>query len=231
MAKQNNVINAKFFFFKQLFDSLKLTTLDTASRSKNGHFYRNNDDLQAKMTEHKRDDIKIGVKVFLNTESIDYLRLSIDTLLKTLEVDHLDNLILAYHPKSSSSSTTITTNGHSHMNGGGDLHSPNINGIGKEGVIEWGDGSTNALNSLKKLWKTLEQYADEKKICQLGIADLDTESLKELYDGSVVKPTIAQINLSACCVVPPSMQEFCNKNFIQLLTHSDPEGLFCFFFF
>lgn len=214
------------FFFFQLFDSLKLTLTDTASHSKNGHFYRNNNDLQAKMTEHNRGDIKIGVKVFLNIESIDYLKLSIDTLLKTLDVDFLDNLILAYHPKlssSSSSSAAPTTNGfdHSHMNGD-DPSSPIPNG--KEGVLEWGDGTTNALNSLKNLWKTLEQYADEKKICQLGIADLDPDTFIELYETSTIKPTIAQINLSACCVVPSSLQEFCNKNFIQLLTHSDPEG-------
>jgi glutamate--cysteine ligase regulatory subunit len=61
------------------------------------------------------------------------------------------------------------------------------------------------------------------QIGQLGIADLDVDSLKEIYHSSTVHPTITQINLSACCVVPPPLQEFCNSNDIQLLTHSDPQ--------
>lgn len=39
-----------------------------------------------------------------------------------------------------------------------------------------------------------------------------------------VKPNIVQINLTACCVVPPALQEFTKQNDIQLLTHSDPAG-------
>lgn len=177
------------------------------------------------MGEHKREDLKVGAKVFLNTESPAYLKLAIDNLLDTLEVDFVDNLILAYHPNSSK--TGNVTNNIEYTNGGS---SPSVtNGLAndsKEGVLEWGAGNTSALAGLKNLWQVLEEYAEMKKICLLGIADLDTESLKELYETSKVKPTIAQINLSACCVVPPSLQEFCNKNFIQLLTHSDPEGKF-----
>lgn len=156
---------------------------------------------------------------------------AIESLFKTLEVDVLDNLILAYHPRKfdvdhhsnnhTNGSAAGLTNGNSVPNGNHFSTS-----IPREGVLAWGDGG-NSLNELKKLWKILENYADEKKIMQLGIADLDTDSLAELYTTCAVKPTIAQINLSACCVVPPSLQEFCNKNDIQLLTHSDPEGELC----
>lgn len=187
---------------------------------------RNNDDLNNKIAEHKREEIKVGAKVFLNTSSVEHLKSAIDSLLQTLNITNLDNLILAYHPKHECESnghggaTTNGSNGHTDN----DATVAKAGEPAKEGVLEWGVGSDNALPDLKQLWHVLEQYAKEKKVCQLGIADLDTESLHDLFATSVVKPTIAQINLSACCVVPPSLQEFCNKNEIQLLTHSDPEG-------
>lgn len=39
-----------------------------------------------------------------------------------------------------------------------------------------------------------------------------------------VKPSVAQVNLDVCCVVPPEMQEFTKDHEIQLLTHNDPAG-------
>lgn len=78
-------------------------------------------------------------------------------------------------------------------------------------------------NELSSLWKNLEGYYDTKAVTQLGISDANTETIENLYKGATVKPSIVQINLSTCCVVPPQLQEFCNKNEIQLLTHSDPE--------
>lgn len=166
----------------------------------------------------------MGAKLFLNSNSVAHVTAAIDHLLATLDTC-LDNLILAYHPKSLSTNGSDTNgqNGHHNGNGNGiDADAPPS--ANKEGVLEWGVGNRNALEDLKQLWQVLESYTKDSRISQLGIADLDTESLKALYASSVVKPTIAQINLSACCVVPGSLQEFCNKKEIQLLTHSDPEG-------
>ncbi|XP_061386710.1 glutamate--cysteine ligase regulatory subunit-like, partial [Musca vetustissima] len=81
------------------------------------------------------------------------------------------------------------------------------------------------VNSLKNLWNVLQEFAEKKQICQLGIADLDSSSLQQLYSDARVPPTIAQINLANCCVVPPELKEFCTQNDIQLLTHGDPEIL------
>lgn len=198
-------------FFLQLFDCLNVTLSDAVIDGKAGIISRNNDDLLAKVTEFERANIKIGAKVFVNYPNPNLLQEAIDSLLNILEIDHLDNLILAYHPldesrpKANGSSTA-------HQNGT------------KENTLAWGENGT-AVNDLKKLWQVLESYADDKRICQLGIADLDTDTLIDLHTTSRIKPAISQINLSACCVVPPSMQEFCTKNDIQLLTHSDSEGL------
>lgn len=152
--------------------------------------------------------------MFLNANSADHLSAAVEHLLGTLSVSSLDNLILAYHPPAAAAAAT---NGHT--NGKANGHAaPNA---AKEGELSY---SGEALAQLQLLWSVLEQYAQSGKIGQLGIADLDTASLQQLWTAATVKPTIAQINLSACCVVPPSLQEFCTANEIQLLTHSDPEG-------
>lgn len=174
---------------------------------------RRNNDLLEKVQEHPRADIKIGAKIFLNRFSESALTEAVEKLFETLSVSYLDNLILAYHP-------TTGTAGSNDKNGDGDELVTK-----QEGVIEWAVGSDNAVGNLKKLWTILERYAADAKIGQLGIADLDADSLRELYDASTVHPSIAQINLAACCVVPPQLQAYCNQNEIQLLTHSDPQEL------
>lgn len=208
------------FIHFQLFDCLNLILSDPVIDAKAGIITRNNDDLLAKVKEHERCNIKIGAKVFLNHSNPNLLHEAIDSLLQVLEIDHLDNLILAYHPLDG---TNSKTNGTDKTNGyqNGSLGSS----LPKESLLTWADTAT-AVDELKELWQALETYADDKRISQLGIADLDTDTLIDLYTSSRVKPTISQINLSACCVVPPSMQEFCAKNEIQLLTHSDSEGNF-----
>lgn len=209
----------------ELFDCLKATVDDPIVYKKTGKIFRNNDDLNEKISEFKREEVKIGAKVFLNNSSVEHLENALENLLLTLGVNYLDNLILSFHPKQ----TVHMTNGNGTHNGimNGSAKEPDTpNSVdGKEGVLEWGVGNSNALNDLKSMWNVLEEYAQQKKICQLGIADLDTESFQELHESSKVKPTIAQINLKSCCVVPPSLQEFCTKNEIQLLTHSDPEEI------
>lgn len=216
-------------FFLQLFDCLKATIDDPIVYTKTGKIFRNNDDLNEKITEFKRDEIKIGAKVFLNNSSVEHLEMAVENLLLTLGVNCLDNLILSFHPKLTTNGNVTNGNGEHAILNGSNKEPDTPNSIdGKEGVLEWSVGNSNALNELKSLWNVLEDYAQQKKICHLGIADLDTDSFQELYECSKVKPTIAQINLKACCVVPPSLQEFCTQNEIQLLTHSDPEGKISF---
>lgn len=195
--------------------------------AKAGIISRNNDDLSAKVTEFERSDVKIGAKVFLNHADPQLLHEAIDSLLQVLQIDYLDNLILAYHPLDVSNAKASAAAGGGTTNGtvsNGLQNGSMASSLPKEqSLLTWGD-SKNSIDELKQLWNVLESYADEKRVCHLGIADLDTDSLVELHTSCRIKPIISQINLSACCVVPPSMQEFCSKNEIQLLTHSDSEG-------
>ncbi|XP_018325206.1 glutamate--cysteine ligase regulatory subunit [Agrilus planipennis] len=80
----------------------------------------------------------------------------------------------------------------------------------------------DTLGKIKSIWSILEGYVNSKKIHQIGIADIEENMFKEVYEWASVKPSIIQINLATCCVVPPTLQEFCTMHGIQLLTHSDP---------
>ena len=90
----------------------------------------------------------------------------------------------------------------------------------KDKLIETGDD----INSLKKIWGVLEEYVKNEKISQIGLADVEEATFRNVYEWATVKPAIIQINLATCCVVPQTLQQFCKDNDVQLLTHSDPSG-------
>ncbi|XP_002732117.1 glutamate--cysteine ligase regulatory subunit-like [Saccoglossus kowalevskii] len=81
------------------------------------------------------------------------------------------------------------------------------------------------IEHFKPLWIMLETLVDEGKIEALGVSDLDKIMLEQLFIWSKVKPSINQVNLQSCCVMPPEMTEFAKENEIQLLTHSDPKEI------
>lgn len=92
-------------------------------------------------------------------------------------------------------------------------------------IIAFSEKRTD-IGEIKSVWTALEDYVLKNKINKIGIADVEEEIFRNLFQWSHVKPSIIQINLSTCCVVPPSLQGFCKEHDIQLLTHSDPTGEF-----
>ncbi|XP_049834169.1 glutamate--cysteine ligase regulatory subunit isoform X1 [Schistocerca gregaria] len=84
--------------------------------------------------------------------------------------------------------------------------------------------STTLLPELQEMWTVLEDYTERQKLYTIGVSDIDTDIFVALHNWAKIKPSIIQINLASCCVVPPALQEFTKQNDIQLLTHSDPFG-------
>lgn len=109
---------------------------------------RAHNELAEKIDEHGRDDIKVGVKIFLNNDSVEYLNEAVIATLKVLNLECLDNVILAYHPCSKSGHTA--------------------NGVVDEAIkndnFEWGANNGDAINNLKELWTHLEKFAKSKKV-------------------------------------------------------------------
>lgn len=96
-------------------------------------------------------NIKIGAKLFLNNDYGDNLLNAVNTIFETLDINYLDNLILAFHPKSSIEVKQ--------QNGGG-------NDI-REGIIDWASADSRAVDNLLKLWNKLEQFAIDKKVYRI----------------------------------------------------------------
>ncbi|KAM7363277.1 glutamate-cysteine ligase modifier subunit [Cochliomyia hominivorax] len=173
---------------------------------------RANRELEERIKEYARNEISIGVKLFLNKSSKQGVEDAVNALMRILNVQHVDNLVLAYHPLETASKALPETP---------DVTSP----VSYTGESKWSKRNEKSLDVLKELWEVLQEFHEKKQICQLGIADLDCDALTELHKNARVPPTINQINLANCCVVPPELKEFCTQHDIQLLTHSDPEIL------
>ncbi|XP_065371379.1 glutamate--cysteine ligase regulatory subunit [Calliphora vicina] len=173
---------------------------------------RANRELQERIKEYARNEISIGVKLFLNKSSKQGVEEAVSALMHILKVEHVDNLVLAYHPLETASKALPET--------------PDVTStVSYTGDLKWSKRNEKSLDVLKDLWQVLQDFNEKKKICQLGIADLDCDALTELHRNARVPPTINQINLANCCVVPPELKEFCTQHDIQLLTHGDPEIL------
>lgn len=88
--------------------------------------------------------------------------------------------------------------------------------------FSWG-GAKPSLEQMQPLWEAAEEQVEQGHALSVGVSDLDSSQLQELYNWATVKPSINQVNLDSCCVIPQDMAEFAKANNIQLLTHSDPK--------
>lgn len=82
-----------------------------------------------------------------------------------------------------------------------------------------------SIELIKPIWSCAVKNVRLGKVKDVGVSDLNTDQLKELYTwAEEIKPSTNQINLDACCVIPPEMNEFAQSKDIRLLTHNDPRG-------
>lgn len=149
---------------------------------------RLSDDVRVKIQEQALSDLKIGLKIFLNSDSKTLVKEAIEEGFRTLKVSCVHNVVVAYNKK----------------------------------ITEYAED----MESFKNIWAVLEEYVKNEKILEIGLADVEESTFRNIFEWANVKPTIIQINLNTCCVVPPTLQLFCKDNDVQLLTHSDPSGLY-----
>lgn len=77
------------------------------------------------------------------------------------------------------------------------------------------------FDSMVQTWRTLETIKNEGRIAQLGVAEFGCDRLARLLARTNVRPSVDQINLKDCCVVPKSLIIYAKQQGIQLLTHND----------
>lgn len=127
---------------------------------------------------------------------------AIDLVLKELQVDSIDLLIVSFP---------------------GILFDAEDDSEEEE-VSSVDDGSeeqSDDFDSLVQTWRSLETLYDQGKISQLGVAEFGSERLAKFLEHTRVKPSVDQINLKDCCVVPKSLILYAKQEKIDLLTHND----------
>ena len=148
----------------------------------------------------KREELEIRAKLFLQDFDSDSAADSIEAVLRHIGTTHLDSLHVAV-PAVASGAIGISS-----------------------GMKERDDDYWGRLAQFKDLWGTVESIANKGKITSIGLCNVNTETLKLIYEGAdKVKPGSILVNLRSCCVVPEDMTEFARANGLRLLTHSDPE--------
>ncbi|KAI9835058.1 MAG: hypothetical protein M1819_002610 [Sarea resinae] len=70
-------------------------------------------------------------------------------------------------------------------------------------------------------WRTLEALHTAGTISQLGLAEFGSQRLARFLPHTKVRPSVDQINVRDCCVVPKSLILFAKHEHIELLTHND----------
>lgn len=70
-------------------------------------------------------------------------------------------------------------------------------------------------------WACLEEQHDKGIIARLGVAEFGRERLAKFLRQTRVRPSVDQINVRDCCVVPKPLIVYAKEQKIDLLTHSD----------
>ncbi|CAZ83774.1 unnamed protein product [Tuber melanosporum] len=72
-----------------------------------------------------------------------------------------------------------------------------------------------------RTYRTLEGLHSAKKISKIGLAEFGATRLSQLLPQTNVKPSVDQINVRDCCVVPKPLILYAKERGIELLTHND----------
>jgi glutamate--cysteine ligase regulatory subunit len=97
---------------------------------------------------------------------------------------------------------------------------------GEEEVSVDEDASANSdesqgLDAQVKTWRVLESLHEKGVISQLGLSEFSSERLDKFLPEVKVRPTVDQINVKDCCVVPKSLIMYAKEHQIELLTHAE----------
>ncbi|MCJ1390569.1 hypothetical protein MMC18_003429 [Xylographa bjoerkii] len=80
---------------------------------------------------------------------------------------------------------------------------------------------TEHLNDMIETWRTLEELHAKGVVAQIGLAEFGSERLRKFLPRTNIRPSVDQINVRDCCVVPKSLILYAKQEKIELLTHND----------
>ncbi|KAK9360246.1 hypothetical protein V1504DRAFT_408391 [Lipomyces starkeyi] len=86
-------------------------------------------------------------------------------------------------------------------------------------------GSSISEQDIFDIWTVAVRTADWYKVRSVGVSDFSTARLEALIKFSkrmgLALPSINQINIRDCCVLPPSLLALAKENGVKLLAHND----------
>jgi glutamate--cysteine ligase regulatory subunit len=77
------------------------------------------------------------------------------------------------------------------------------------------------IETIVPAWRTLETLLVSGTIAQLGLAEFGSQRLARFLPHAKVRPSVDQINVRDCCVVPKQLILYARQEGIELLTHND----------
>ena len=77
------------------------------------------------------------------------------------------------------------------------------------------------LEDIVRTWQALEHLHKKGVVKNIGLSEFGSERLKKFLPRIKVQPSVDQINVRDCCVVPKSLILFAKEHQIELLTHND----------
>jgi len=151
----------------------------------------------------ERSEYDITVKLFFlpstrSSESSSHTQEAISLVLRELHVPSIDLLIVSFQGVSFDADDDED-----------------------EDVEDDQNQETEHLNDMIETWRTLEKLHTKGVVAQIGLAEFGSERLKKFLPSTNVRPSVDQINVRDCCVVPKSLILYAKQENIELLTHND----------
>ncbi|GME58010.1 hypothetical protein GTA08_BOTSDO01590 [Neofusicoccum parvum] len=81
--------------------------------------------------------------------------------------------------------------------------------------------STEDIDSMIETWRAVEKLHDEGLIGKLGLSEFGSQRLSRFLSKARVRPSVDQINVRDCCVVPKPLILYAKQEKVELLTHND----------
>ena len=149
----------------------------------------------------ERSQYDITVKLFFlpNTSASDrcrHAKEAVDLVMKELHMDSIDLLIVSFPGVS-------------------------FDADDEEEEEDSASGEGEDLDAMVQTWRTLECLRAAGVAKQIGVSEFGNERLERFLPKTKVKPSVDQINVKDCCVVPKSLILYAKSEKIELLTHND----------
>ncbi|KAL8951255.1 MAG: hypothetical protein Q9222_002757 [Ikaeria aurantiellina] len=161
--------------------------------------------FQRTMLSEERSEYDITVKFFLLPKSLfadwrRHLQSAIACVLKELGVDSVDLLIVSFPGISFDADTEER----------GECGSNTLQ-VSEEELFD----------AMLDAWEEVELLKSDGVVRQIGLAEFGRERLQRFLPRTRQRPTVNQINVKDCCVVPKAMMAYAKQENLELLTHSD----------